>query len=60
MNDINNDKNWQEARYFKDENLRTLLENRAKTLKPMIKFKLSNCNFSSINLVNNSSKEVIY
>ena len=57
MNDINNDKNWQEARYFKDENLRTLLENRAKTLKPMIKFKLSNCNFSSINLVNNRSKE---
>lgn len=57
MNDINNDKNWQEARYFKDENLRTLLENRAKTLKPMFKFKLSNCNFSSINLVNNRSKE---
>ncbi len=57
MNDITNDKNWQEARYFKDKNLISLLENRAKTLEPMLKFKLSNCNFSSINLVNNSSKE---
>ena len=55
-----NDISWQNGDYIKHKNLKTLLENRAKTLQPMIDFNLSNSNLENINLVNAGSKKRFY
>lgn len=57
MSNKNSDILWKNGEYSKHDELKKLLEDRAKTLEPMNEFELSNANLENINLVNNGSKE---
>jgi len=57
MTDFMDDEIWIDATYPKNQELKSCLEERAKTQKIMSNFSLKNCDLSNINLVNTSKKE---